>query len=344
MDTSIADNNVIFTYILPIVSSVGFFLSVLCFIVFSNSIFKERLYTYIKIETVFCSLYLLIQAIRPIHSCNECGLSTLLISQIYYVYFAIYMVSICEFSAFAFQIFAAINCYQLIISVKSESKMNCKMPFKLICFLTIFLSCLLFSFQLIEYEIVGIHVGNSSLPIIYSTNCTRFWSSDIRKIWEMTAIIIRDIIGMICLVTVNLILFINVNVAIKRKYCFLSSNSIKPVQFLSVANYAKSIGDVTMVKIRPGDTRLRNTKNCNIRMILMVLLTCLNCLLGRLPISFYFLLRNTNLFEEHDSVGQHFIQYCVTFISLSYSLNFALFYFSNRKFKRILGQLFRLKT
>ena len=351
------ENDFIFTYILPIVSSIGFFLSLLCLIIFSNSIFKEKLYSYLKIETIFCATYLIIQSLRPIHSCAKCQVSSSIVSQIYYLYFAVYVVSICEFSAFAFQIFAAINCYRMIIRMKNETKVFFKIPLKMVCFLTVVFSCTLFSFQLIEYEIIAIKVeGNFTSSIKYITNCTQFWFSDFRKICEITAIIIRDIIGTICLLTINLILFINLNITIKRKRSLLSSNSIRQVQFDNFINVnpvqnqkspkttsQQNIDVATQIKTQSNHKILKNTKNCNIRMILMVTLTCLNCLLGRLPISVYFLLRNTNLFEEDDLVGRNFIQYCITFISLSFSLNFLLYYFSNRKFKRIFNNFLRFK-
>lgn len=345
------ENDIIMTYILPIISSIGFVLSAISFLIFSSSIFKELLYKYVKIQTIFCSFYLLIQALRPVESCVKCQISQTLASVIYFIYFAVYVVSICEFSAFAFQIFSAIHCYIMINSL-SIVKYKFIMSFKLMCILTFVLSCLLFSFQLFEFEIASKNQTDNGRK--FYPRKTAFWYSNGRKFCEIFAILLRDLLGMVSLLSINLILFINIKNKLKLKKKLLNGNLIKKllnssvnrvyVKPLSVEKSPSSTSSPLSPVVACSQLSKNNPKHFSFRLTLMTCLNCLNCLFGRLLISFYFILRNLNVWEEDGYIDNIILKFSILFISLSYSLNFILFYFTNKKFKKIVNRMFHISA
>lgn len=73
------------------------------------------------------------------------------------------------------------------------------------------------------------------------------------------------------------------------------------------------------------------------KLTITIYLSTLKCLLGRLPIFFYFFFKSSNLIKLELQILFPVASFC---IYLSYSLSFFLYYYCNNKFRKVSDQYF----
>jgi hypothetical protein len=76
------------------------------------------------------------------------------------------------------------------------------------------------------------------------------------------------------------------------------------------------------------------------KLTITIYLSTLKCLLGRLPIFFYFFFKSSNLIKLDKSELQILFTAASFCIYLSYSLSFFLYYYCNNKFRKVSDQYF----
>lgn len=70
-------------YICPFIGAIGVVLNVIVFVLFSNSMFKEILYKYLKLQAFFISMDLLFTSFRPIYYWKEFEISNSYVAHLY---------------------------------------------------------------------------------------------------------------------------------------------------------------------------------------------------------------------------------------------------------------------
>jgi hypothetical protein len=336
---------IVHTYMCPLVGLSGFTLSLLSFFVFSSSEFKEKLYKFLKAETMFMALNLLIQAWRPITYCdNLCEISTSIISKIYVKYFLIYLASIMEMCAFTCGILAALYCYMLVIN-KSQL-VHFKFSSRLVIIIMIILSAILFSYQIFEFKIVALKIPSldSSLlekinntilstRTIYKVEFSQFHFEQKKVFIEIFAMFVRDGVGMFSLITINILLLIRLKKDMQAKKSILrraTVNNLTQVTICGQSNNSTNGGERKK-------SSLAIVKKLESKITIMIMLNCLNCLLGRLPIFIFFIAHN---FIKNEYADELFNSLASLTVYLSYSFSFFLYYFNNKRFRNIFKKYF----
>lgn len=328
-------NDLFFTYLCPILGICGFVLHSLSFMVYSNSKFKEMLYKYLKMESLNVLLDLLITAIKPIYYCRTCNVSKTYFVQIYFIALIVYVPSILELSAILNRNLSTICC--LMILRKNIKKIRLLLVidyYKIINLIIWFISSLIFVYQVFEYKIVNINHPNG-LDKIYKIEKSQFSNTTIKSVLELTAFIFRDGLNLTILIILNILIFICFKNDLSKKKAFLkTTNSNTKDELVS----GQDIG--TKQQSKEDKYKINNVSNrikkCETKQTFMVFVTCLCCIIGRLPILIFFILRNFK--DENKYLILNKI--AVMFIYLTYIFNFFLYYHSNKRFKKILINIF----
>ena len=311
-------NDVFFLYITPIICFFGLILNLLCIIVFSKKEFKEVLFKYFKMESIFVCFIFLIKCIQPIYYCNTCELSRSYFAQFFYKYFSVYLTSVFEMSAILCQICSASYCLNLIR--KNVYNLNCS--YILMAIVMIMVSGVVFLFQLFQYSINEHQIVElDANKTIYKTETYEIINLKIVSVIEIVSFSIRDGLLSAVLIVLNILLFVEIKRKMKQKTILLYSiNTYGTKPTLNEENCEASLNN---------SSKLNAEKSKN-RVSIMVVLSCLNCIIGRTPILLFFVLRN--FIKDDLSVLLYFAIIC---IYLSYSLFFFLYYTRNKLFKKI---------
>jgi hypothetical protein len=305
----------------PAVGLVGFIFNLLVFLIFSTQNFREPiLYKYLKLEAMFICFDMFITMFKPIYYCDSCEISRTMASQIYFVYFNIYCASFLEMSAIICRNFSALICLLLISNrfKKLSNFLTKKSFFKFIILGIVLVSCIIYSYSLFEYQIIEI-IGLANETRMYAAK-TDFGKGNLKADLEIGATIVRDCVNLFILVVVNILIIVQLKINLKKKRKILLKNGNELTK--SVA-----IDEVQSVSTVNGNEILKNIQRKENLQTLMVILTCVNYLCGRLPLLYIFIKRN--IFEDRSNVGI----YAILVAYISYTINFSLYYFSNYKFK-----------
>lgn len=313
-------NDIFFLYITPIICFLGLILNLFCIIVFSKKEFKEVLFKYFKMESILVCFIFLIKCFQPIYYCNTCQLSTSYVAQFYYKYFSVYLTSVFEMSAILCQICSAFYCLNLIR--KNSYNLNCS--YIVMVVVMVMISGVVFLFQLVQYSINQhkiVEIGENGTILnktIFKTEIYEQINLRIVAVIEIISFSIRDGLLSAILIVLNILLFDEVKRKMKTKKMLLYS--------INAQDTKPAINEDTCLNM---SSKLNAEKSKN-RVSIMVLLSCLNSIIGRTPILLFFVLRN---FIKSDlTVLLYFAIIC---IYLSYSLFFFLYYTRNKLFKKI---------
>ena len=327
------------TFITPIIACIGFFLMIISFIILCNSEFKEVLYRYLRAEAVFVISHLFINSFRPVYDCASCSLSKTYFAQIYFIYFLVYGLGVCELAAFIYQILSAYSCYSLI---KSRAKENSNTNFSssltciIICIVVFLASFATFIYNIFEYDI---KTNQTSTQTLYYSEFNEFGSSSSRKIIESVVICTRDILGILLMITINILLFVNVKRYVERKRLLSLTFNNKVLSEINV-----NCNNHNQNNQKLSSDQEKHGRKVETRTALMVMIACLNCLIGRLPISIFFIYRNLiapdDSIEPFRSISELILRIGILCINISYCLKFFFYYFSNRKFRNIYKRYF----
>ena len=332
-------------YACSIVSMVGFILTTLSYMVFNSTYFRKvdkekfknyELYFYLRIESIFICLNLFFQILRIIFF-NK-ALQHEYISIIFELYLLDYFAGVLEMSAIIYHILSTFNFYIIVSNLNNKccSIKCCKMSGhnRLACLIVFFFSCIQFI-----YKIIGKNVEkncNNSTRCIYEIENNQFGISDTFKIWEIIAFLIRDFCVLISLIVLNILIYIKVNKSIKYK------KSILELSF-SIETSSNMLEHKPIDQTNPRKSLVRLEK-AKISTSIMVICSCLNNALGKIPICIFYLLKNT-IIKEKDKDKRDalylFQIFAIFFVYLNYCGCFFIYYFSNKSFKLVLRQYFK---
>lgn len=354
MPSSNQTNDVFYVYVGPIMCSIGLIFELICFIVLSNKEFNGILFKYLKYQVIFEAINLIIGVVRPIHDCKTCSISKTYYSQIHFLIANVYLASVCEMSALLCQIVSVYHCLKLISINKQftfSKSFLAKHSHRITVVLIFFYSVILFSYQLFQYQINYREETNS----YHLEDSTKFDSS-LWLVCESISFGIRDLLCLIILVTYNLLLYFKVRQNIKHKIFVIKFNirskisTIRPIN--SDFNHNNFSTDKLFMK-GGNDQIIGNNVNCNKtthiefdfpstpgikqiekfenRIAIMVIISSINYVFGRIPILLFFIIRNFNKGPEMGPV----LYFAVFQIYFSYSIGFFIFYFINKRFKYV---------
>jgi hypothetical protein len=323
--------NIIPCIVNPAVSFVGLWLCIACFSILNKDDFKEKFFKYSKIEAFFMSLNLFITVVQPIVKCKNLGISYSYMAQIYLIYFIKYGRSICEMVAFWANIMAGLSCYYFLNNRRSCIKLK-QHSWKLVSCVIFVLSSCLFSYKLFQWNIVSYEDDSNKFTVQKSN----FTNSKLNSFMEIFAMTMRDGLGVIFLLILNVLLLFKINQVMRTKIHLLKFNFLKSIRINKVhcdLNKMKT----SFYRNNQLMSKIDRTKT---KMTLAIFFSCLKCLLGRFPIFLYFIL--LTLFEKNNYIQNHyywdFFYYTASLtIYLSYWFSFFLFYFFNNKFKKIVN-------
>lgn len=333
-----SETDIYYGYVCPIIGIIGVFLNMIVFAIFSSSIFKEILYKYLKLQALFIAMDLLFTSFRPLYYWKHCEISHSYVAHLYEKYLITYGASVVEMGAFVCLVLATLNYYLLIGSVMSAKRFFlARVSYIYVTFVVVVVSIVLFLYQLFEYKIV---CGDMVLVSADHSRNTTKWICDIEyepfhystfhSINEIFAFFVRDGLNLIILVVLNVMLFVRVKKGIKKKKMMLhKANTNSSLTSDSKVPAAENLNRTESRR------RMRSISKTKYKLTVMVILSSVNCALGRLPIMIFFIIRN---FEEENYALLYFRKLAVVCVYLSYDFNFFFLYFTNKKFKMLFNQ------
>lgn len=273
---------------------------------------ETQLYKYLKLELVIISLNLFLQIVRFFFSIKS--FQSTLVYNIYLLYFLWFLPAVLELMALVCHTASTMDYYMLVKETSLHA--NCRASFLKTSFIykimvILILSVVTFSYLPFCHEVdwIGHLDSNSSTKGFYAIKPKDFNRTTIKKIIEIISYLIRDFIIILILILMNVLIYFQVKNALKNKKKLLYNS--------------KSVKDFSSNKIKY-NSKLRHA---NKKIILMVVITSLNNIFGRIPILFYFIQRN--VYEENEILGK----IGVLAIYISYSLNFFIFLLVNKRFR-----------
>lgn len=328
------ETDLYYGYICPFVGMIGVFLNAIVFFIFSHAVFKEILYKYLKLQAMFIALDLLFTSFRPVSYWKFTELSHSYAAHLYDLYLITYGASVVEMGAFVCLVMATLNYYLLIDSMLATQRcFFARVSYISVALFVVVFSVFLFLYQLFEYTII---CGN----VIMAPNVTKymcdieyepFHYSTFHMINEIGAFFIRDGLNLIILIILNFMIFIRVKKGMNKKKSMLNKSS---ASLASNESGTKRIGSV--INRNESDKRLRSISKTKYKLTVMVIMSSVNCALGRLPIMIFFIIRN---FQENEAL-LYFRKIAVVFVYLSYDFNFVFLYLTNKKFKMLFNRYF----
>lgn len=326
------DNDPMFLIVWPTVGIIGFVLNLFCFMVFNSHEFKENIYAYLKLECVFIGLDLFITALRPFHHNNKSDFSRSFISQFYLVYLLIFFASVLEMSAFLCHITSTFDFYLLIINQQKAYKAIHKIPYPAKTFIIFAISFLLFTYQLFVFyvgsEDIVESASNQTIHSykIYKLSVYDFGGTKAKTGIEIFSFLLRDGFNLAVLIVMNILIFKKVNESMERKKSILNlarNRTMTDISEMPTQN--------TNASTNTNINTEKNMKKTQIKTAVMVCMTCLNYVFGRLPILVVYIVRN---FVQND-LTEWMNKIAVLCVYLSYAFCFPLYYYSNKRFQSV---------
>jgi len=264
-------------------------------------------------ESGFICISLFLASLRPICYYTYSDVTKTYFSQIYLIYFLIYFTSVLEMSAILTQITASLTYYLMITNTNIFLIYISSKKVTLVIFI---FSILIYLYQCFQFDINAKYVTiNNVTQTYYVMEPNSFFDSEIKKIIEIVAFIIRDGINSLILIVMNILIFLNIKRYSKNK------NSL----FKNKYQNERSIQDETTKEISNF-----SLKKISMKVAIMVWMTCLNCLFGRIPILVSYIYRNIS----SDFYALYLIdRIAVLTVYVSYALYFFIYLTSNKKFK-----------
>ena len=228
--------------------------------------------------------------------------------------------------------FSALICYLLISSnlqLVSRSRFTRflldKRSSKLLLVAIVLFSGAVYSYQLFELNIVSYQLENDTKTYA-RIDSTEFGNSETKKRLEIAATILRDCINLLILVILNFMIIFQLRMNLKKKKKIIKFGINEMMSRVPIGDegFSRNSGNVPCSRERGA---LRDIKRKENRQTVMVILTCLNYLLGRLPLLYLFVKRN--LFTDTSNFGI----YAILIAYISYTANFLFYYVSNYRFR-----------
>ena len=124
---SLIFQKLIYCYIGPVLSLIGFVLNTSCFIIFTDAKFKSsNVYNYLKVEILFIDIDLILNSMRPIYFCDG-SITANRYSSLVFAITSQYFGIIAQMTALICEILSNVEFYLQINNLK-KSKFNFKLP------------------------------------------------------------------------------------------------------------------------------------------------------------------------------------------------------------------------
>jgi hypothetical protein len=300
----------------PSIAACGFILTIFTFVIFLSADFKEKLYKYLQVEAVLIGLDLFITTLKPMYYCSS-PIFNSYFTNYYYIIFIVYMASVLEMAIFLSRIASTYFCFILI----SNNKQHCfmRISYKLVVVIIMVFSTSIYIFQLFQYRVVIVseevntNTSSNETSSELRIEKTPFNDSRLRFVIETTVFFLRDGLNTIILIVLNFLIFLKIrqNMAKKRK----------------MLKYDVTKDNTSTMNTQTNNLVKKTEKTIN-KTIIMMVVTCINCLLGRIPIFLCFVIRNF----DNSNASLYFCQFAVLAIYLSYSSYFFIYCFTNKRF------------
>ena len=277
-------------------------------IIFSKKEFKELVYKYIKLELVILVIYSVQSSFLPFFFDFEFAL-TYYVQWISLVCFG-FLFNIWSTVYFYLNILSSLSCY-LLVKNKTSSKL-----YKLLSYYKLSL-LIIFAFGIIMYSYV---LFMNEIKLVYdnsTTNQTYFYVmsgnevnvSKIGIIIEVFVIVIRDGVGLILILIINLILLVDFKKAMRNKKAVLKYNK--------------------------KDSKM--SKNSENKLVLITLLNFLVGIMGHVPYLFLVLIKNFGALVINSASFKLSVIILLFSTQISYCFNIFSFYFGNKRFRHHLN-------
>ncbi len=281
--------------------------------------FKEHL----KIESFIISLNLFFQTFRIFFSIK--AFQATLAYSIFTLYFLWIFPAVLELMAILCHTSSTIH-YYLIVKEANSSIFCILKFFKASSFIfkttvMLILSIVPFLYLFLCFEIGWIDswdnkFSNGTVSIgFYAIQPKQFNDTFYKKIIEIISYLIRDFLMVSILLLMNILIYLHVRNALNNKKKLLYNSSASD-------NFTFDSANITIKK------RKSKIDHANKKVVLMLVLTSLNNIFGRIPMLLYFILKNA--YKENTIMGE----LGILAIYVSYSLNLFIFLLINSRFRR----------
>ena len=264
----------------------------LSFLIFSKTEFKELAYKYIKLELIVLFMVSILNLFFQFY--YEFDFSLKFVGQQINLFVFMFFGNVCESAYFFMNALSSLSCVLMIKNKISTKLYKAISHFKLV-FLAFFILCLV-SHLAVFFDYEAKHTGNENLESLV-------------HIFEMVVFVIKDGLGLVIILVLNLMLLIEFKKNMNKKKTILKFNNTK------------------------------NKKNSEKRLVLMTLLNFLFGLMGHLPYLVYAVFK---MFLVDKSILLTVIIKILFYsTNVSYSLNIFIFYFGNKRFRYHLNFYFK---
>ena len=313
------ERNPVFIYIIPSISFIGVFLNLLCFMIFKSSELKELLYKYLLAETFFNCINLFLQIFRPFTGLNLDSLTLLI--QIYEFYLLDYLPSTLEMTSLILHLLSSFDFYFIISNHDKNQKFQfiSKLSYVKITLIIFTFSLLAFSYKFFQCEIRPIYmieIGKNNSYIndrfAYITFRTDFSKNIIFKILDLFLVSFRDGFILLLIIILNGLIYMKVKDSLNKKQSIFKKWKKN-----------KSNNDIN-------SSNNNNNNRVHIKIVVMLLITTIKFMIGRLPILFTFILS----YVLNEPLSIFFSISCLSvFISNSFCFFFYLYF--NKRFRNV---------
>jgi hypothetical protein len=199
-------------FILPLVSSIGFMLNLLCVVVYyklkkcSANSSGDLLYNYLFVNSISNSIAMFLDTLGPIALCaSHCQISQTYLAQIYYLYGFIYLADV-------FETYSSL--IDLIISIDRYAKLENRLKFirqisHRVLLVGLFILCLLYYIPFVlkkEIKQTVTSANNetrSELHIVYTSSVSDFGRTKFGQVFVLIQLIFSELLVLVIMITFN---------------------------------------------------------------------------------------------------------------------------------------------
>ncbi|CAF0999487.1 unnamed protein product [Brachionus calyciflorus] len=274
-------------YLLPVVSLIGFFLNVICVLVYRKILRKkpEILYKYLYINSISNSLAMFIDMFAPMALCgNDCKISQTYSAQFFYLYGFIYLADVFETFSSLIDIILTIDRYD---QLTNKLRFLRKVSYKLIILFLFLISLIYYIPFILKKKIVQLSYPENEKCFntseeVYILAQSNFGKSKFGIYFILIQLILSEVFVLCIMIIFNVLLLISLN-----RHIYLTSIENKRLYsrvLFSIREMADgniSMEDDCLIR---NSISLQNQNRSNFRLTLMIISMSILNLFGNSPI------------------------------------------------------------
>ena len=276
-------------------------------IIFSKEEFKELVYKYIKLELVIWFIYSIQSLFLPYLYNFEFAFAYY-VQWISFVSFG-FLFNIWSTVYFYLNILSSLSCY-LLVKNKTSTKLYKLLSYHKLSFMIIFaFGVIMYSYLFFMYEIKLFYENSTNnQTYFYAVSQNEISLSNTGIIIEVVVFLIRDGLGLILVLIINLILLIDFRKIMRNKKAILKYKT---------------------------DTRVN--KNSENKLVLITLLNFLVGIMIHVPYLLFIIIKNFASLVIDSPILKILIKVFLFSTQVSYCFNIFSFYFGNKRFRHHLN-------